>query len=228
MKIVGIYIVALLIVGCNQVSTYKRPVVVKDSIVASIIKKDVQDTSNQIKAVTYKYALKIWQVNDSLRIQFKSGNKYSNIQFYCGSPSDNYIPCDGMLVTNNDSKINFNYKDYYIYHDSILLLPNLMVEKYFSLWVVNLYSGKFIENKDSNAGGYAYSSCYLGFIFNPVNGYLIRGNEVDANNNEEIMSIFKISSTDIKYIRDFGIEVKDRTYCDDVLLKQIIDRANKK
>jgi hypothetical protein len=177
----------------------------------------------QINVCNTNYKLKIWQIHDSLHIVFQSKTKYLDTSLFNVPPSDFILPCEALeIISDKRGDINVDFRNYYLYKDTILLLPTLYTNGYGEyLWVINLYTNKIIEDKKDSFGFYRYTHLPC-FLFNKDNGNLLTTNTIEADNPHTRVGIYRITPTQINHLRETYFNIPVKIYEDSECLKRII------
>lgn len=228
-KVVFISLLFLLffISGCTN-ETHKSFSENKNTKTAPRNKIDTLDRQNdtdnrqQISIKNVNYALKIRQLHDSLHIVFQSKTKHLDTCLFNILPSDFILPCEALEIISNKSEA-IDLKSYYLYKDTILLLPTMYTNGYTEyLWAINLYTGKVLADKNDSFSFYRYTHLPC-FIFNKNNGYLLTTNSIDADNPYTGVRVYQIATVNVTHIKDMNENILFKVYDDTGYLKRIIN-----
>lgn len=170
------------------------------------------------------------------RLQFKAQNKDSiNVTYYLdtihvtfnnkrpikiqySTPVDIVVPCNCLAIKKD--KGQFNYENYYLYKDSLLLLPVMDLNNRINLFVLNINNGILLyTNKPRKS--YMLSTYLTWFIFNEKNGTIITSNSLDLEG-KTMIHFFKINHSEIRYINTINKIASLDIYDDDEKMKTFI------
>jgi hypothetical protein len=212
----------VLIFGYNHCTTRFQNNEISDSEIVDSLKFENiidKDTINRLEFISNKgESFIITYFNDNIYIKIRGKRMKTPIAIPYNSPIDKIIPCNGIAI--NKGKDTFEYKDYYMYNDTILLLPVFDFGNRINLFVINTLSGKtFSADKPRKS---SMLSTYLNwFIFNQMEGSIITSNSLDLDG-KTVIHKFKIINHELIYVSNEHIQSKFEIYSDDTIMKEFI------
>ncbi|HXP49520.1 MAG TPA: hypothetical protein VN922_06195 [Bacteroidia bacterium] len=236
--ILGVFsIIVLIMNGCKQnnrehdsISNSDTLNVVKDKGEAkkksSKASGNLDTAYNHISAYTKSYSLRIGDSNNYVVIDYKNSKKHNHISFISPPPN---ITCHALAIVTSTSAIGTNFKSYYIYNDSILLLPVISMQGTLriGLYVINLFSQQLLEGNDSNDAHFTSLPC---IVFNKKTGVFAVSNTLSTD--EDLseptgVNFYKISSNHIIYLKQVNFVLSSKINNDSVYLKKIVKKIRK-
>ena len=166
-------------------------------------------------------SIKVAHYQDTIYVTFNSTPKTIKIQYT--APVDIIVPCNCLAVKKNNAE--FSFTNYYVYKDSILLLPVMDLSNRINLFVININNGKLLYCYKPRES-YMLSTYLTWFIFNEKNGTIITSNSIDLEG-KTVIHYFKIYQSEIGYVKSVNKVTNLEVYDDEKKMKNFIKQISK-
>lgn len=216
--------ILFLVFGCSQNTEQTTNAIKVKSVDSTILNtvEPINDSVNRFQFSTRSSdSIKITYYQDTIHIAFN--NKLTVVKIQYSAPVDIVVPCNCLAVKKN--KTQFYYENYYVYKDSILLLPVMDLNNRINLFVVNINSGKLLYTYKPRES-YMLSTYLTWFIFNEKNGTIITSNSIDLEG-KTMIHIFKINQAEIGYVKSVDKKANLDIYDDEQKMKNFIKLISK-
>jgi hypothetical protein len=193
------------------------------SVVDSLSDKGfVTDTLNRFQFTTKKGdTVKVSFHKDTLYVKFN--NKDSQITIPFSAPIDNIIPCNCLAVKKRNGQ--FDYESYYLYKDSLLLLPVLDFDGRINLFVINTFNRRVLPVHKPRES-YMLNTYLTWFVFNEKSGVITTSNSLDLDG-KTMIHTFKITKSELTYLKSINKQSNLNIYSDEEKMKEYIKRIAK-
>jgi len=226
MRTINILIIFILFLvwGCSQ-NIERDMNVVKMQSADSIGLNTLELANDSINRFQFSFhindSIKVKHYQDTIYVTFNSTPKTIKIQYT--APVDIIVPCNCLAVKKNNAE--FSFTNYYVYKDSILLLPVMDLSNRINLFVININNGKLLYCYKPRES-YMLSTYLTWFIFNEKNGTIITSNSIDLEG-KTVIHYFKIYQSEIGYVKSVNKVTNLEVYDDEKKMKNFIKQISK-